>query len=436
LVEIKNKQILIDGKPVIIMCGEVHYYRLDIRDWQDRIDKLKQAGCNGVASYIPWICHEPVEGQFDLVGRTRPELNIGAFIDLCHQNGLYFLVRPGPFIMAEMKNEGIPYWVYNKYPELVPIGWDGAPATTGTLDYLAPNFLKETRKWYREVMNIIQPCLQPNGGNITGLKLDNEIGMLSWVANMPDLTDHVLIDFSTWLQQRYDKEALAVRYSFPLDKFDNFRSPKEAYAREFYLDLGYYMRNRFAKYVQRLRQYAEEFGVENILFVINIHGTSAGRGFTFPVGISQLYEAYTQAPGYISGSDIYLGDLNMDSFQDLYLMNAFMDAVHHEDQPLTSIEFNCGDGNFGETYGGRLDVSAADLKAKMCVAQGNRLINYYLMAGGQNYLLPQKQHDGNDRIAFTGEHHGFAAPINPEGALNYTFPRMARSIKEIMAVRS
>lgn len=69
----------------------------------------------------------------------------------------------------------------------------------------------------------------------------------------------------------------------------------------------------------------------------------------------------------------------------------------------------------------------------MCIAQGNRLLNYYLFAGGRNYRLDERRGDGNDRIAATGERHGFAAPIDPEGNENYTYPRMAESIKTLMA---
>ncbi len=438
MIEIKNKQILIDGKPVLVMCGEIHYYRLERKDWQDRIDKLKDAGCNAVATYIPWLCHEPVEGQIDLDGQTRPELDLGAFIDLCAENDLYFFARPGPFIMAEMKNEGIPHWVTEKHPEIIPVGWDGNAATTPTLDYLAPNFLKETKRWYEAVMAVIAPRLHTNGGNIIGVQLDNEIGMLSWVSNCPDLTEQLLKDFVNWLQEKYEEAELTQRYPLNLqdatERVRGIRSPKEEYAAELMRDLGHYMRDRFARYVSILREYAEESDVKDVPFIVNIHGTGGGRGLTYPIGISQLYESYKQGEGYLSGSDIYFGDLNMETFQDLYLINGFMDAVHNPDQPLTSVEFNCGDGNFGETFGGRYDVSAADFKTRMCVAQGNRLINYYLFTGGYNYKIDEAAGDGNGRIASTGERHGFAAPVNPEGKLNYTFPRMARSIKTMMAV--
>ncbi|MFD2615410.1 beta-galactosidase [Paenibacillus gansuensis] len=438
MIEIVNKQIRIDGKPQMIMCGEIHYFRLQREEWQDRLDKLKLAGCNAVATYVPWLCHEPVEGRIDLTGKTRPELDLAGFIDLCQENGFYFFLRPGPFIMAEMKNEGLPYWIYDKYPEIIPVGWDDRLATTRTVDYLAPGFLKEAKRWYQAVMEVAAPRLQPNGGNIIAIQLDNEIGMLSWVSNGPDLTDLVLDDFAQWLESSYEQEELTKRYPFDLHNVEGrkagIRRPDESYAPALHLDLGHYMRNRFTRYVDELRAYAEEFGAKDIPFVINIHGTGGGRGFTFPIGISQLYETYDGKSGYISGSDIYFGDLDMNTFQDLYLINGFMDAVHDEHQPLTSVEFNCGDGNFGTTYAGRYDISAADLKMRMCVAQGNRLINYYLFCGGRNYVLDEKPNDGNDRVAFTGERHGFAAPVSPEGELNYTFGRMARGIQAVRAV--
>jgi beta-galactosidase len=438
MIAIRDKQIVIDGVPRLIICGEIHYFRLQRSEWLDRIQKLRDAGCNAVASYVPWLCHEPVEGQIDLTGATRPELDFGAFIDLCREHGLLFFVRPGPFILAEMKNEGLPYWLYTKHPESIPVGWDGIPAPSRTLDYFSPGFLQDVRSWYRAVMAVIAPRLQPRGGNIIGVQLDNEIGMLAWVTNSPDFTAGLIADFATWLGARYDAETLTRRYPFDLGdatiREPAVRSPREDYAAELLRDLGHFMRERFARYVATLRGYAEEFGVRDVPFVINIHGTGGGRGLTFPIGISQLYPSYTREPGYISGSDIYFGDLTTGNFQDLYLANAFMDAVHTPDQPPTSVEFECGSADYNETYGTRNDPSAADFKVRLCIAQGNRMLNYYLFAGGRNYRLDRPVDDGNDRIAFTGERHGFAAPVDPEGHLAYTYAPLARVTRTIMAV--
>jgi beta-galactosidase len=438
MVQIRNRHIFVDGEPQLIMSGEIHYFRLSRHEWEDRIAKLKAAGCNAVASYIPWLCHEPFEGELDLEGRTRPELNLPAFMDLCRESGLYFIARPGPFVMAELKNEGLPYWVYERHPEIVPLTWDGKTIPTRTVDYLAPGFQAEVRKWYSAVMPVIASRLHSRGGNVIAVQLDNEIGMLSWMSDSPDLTEHILADFTHWLQTSYDREVLETRYPFDLDdpvaRASRLRSPREDYAVLVMHDLGRYMRYRFARYVAILRSWAESFGITGVPFIVNVHGTEGGRATTYPVGISQLYESYTQSAGYIAGSDIYLGDLTMRNFQDLYLINGLMSAVNRPEQPLTSLEFECGDGNYDMTYSGRSDPSSADFKLRMCVAQGAKLVNFYLFAGGRNYRLDRRAYDGNDRISFTGERHGFAAPVSPEGELNYTYPRLASAIRTMMAV--
>lgn len=438
MIEIRDKRLVIDGTPRILLSGEVHYFRLPRDEWADRLAKLKAAGGNTVASYIPWLSHEPEEGHFDLDGHTRAALDLPAFIDLCRDHDLSFLARPGPFIMAEMKNEGIPYYVYERHPEIIPAGWDGKQAPTRTVDYLAPGFLHEVRRWYDAVMPILAARLQPNGGNIIGVQLDNEIGMLSWVSNSPDLTDFVLDDFWRWLESRYPPETLARRYPFADEsasaRAKAIRSPHDAWAPALHHDLGYYMRERFARYVATLRDYAEHNGVRDVPFIVNVHGTAEGRGLTFPIGISQLYESWEQAPGYLAGSDFYLGDLTTRNFADLYLINGFMDAMTRPGYPITAVEFEAGSGDYAADQGTRYDPSAIDFKVRMCVAQGNRLLNYYLFTGGINYPLPHPINDGNGRISFTGERHGTGAPVGPEGQLTYTYERTARVTRSVAAL--
>jgi len=431
MVELQRKQILIDGVPRLLISGEIHYFRLQRADWADRIAKLKAAGGNTVASYIPWLTHELQDGTFDLDGHSRPELDLGAFIDLVQDAGLFFIARPGPFIMAEMKNEGVPYRLYEEHPQIVPVGWDGAPAPTRTLDYLAPAFLFESRRWYGAVIPIIAARLQPDGGNVIAVQLDNEMGMLSWVSNAPDLTDQLIADFWSWLGDG------AGAYPFAHDdavaRTAAIRSPDASWSADLMRDLGHYMRHRIARYVTALRDYAGEFGIHDVPFIINIHGTEAGGGAPYPIGISQLYESYTQAPGYLAGSDHYLGNLTAGNAPDWYLMNTFMEAVNRPEQPLASVEFEAGSGDYGESMGSRLDPSAVDFKLRMAVAQGNRLINYYLFTGGVNYRLDRETGDGNDRISFTGERHGSGAPVGPEGQLNYTYDRLAQANTTLLA---
>jgi beta-galactosidase len=431
MVELQRKQILIDGAPRLLISGEIHYFRLQRANWADRIAKLKAAGGNTVASYIPWLTHELQDGSFDLDGHSRQELDLGAFVDLVREAGLFFVARPGPFIMAEMKNEGVPYRLYEEHPEIVPVGWDGQIAPTRTIDYLAPAFLAESRRWYEAVIPVIAARLQPDGGNVIAVQLDNEMGMLSWVTNAPDLTDQLIADFWVWLGEKASAYPFADEDT--VARTTAIRSPDASWSADLMRDLGHYMRDRIARYVRALRDYAEEFGIHEVPFIINIHGTEAGGGAPYPIGISQLYESYTREPGYLAGSDHYLGNLTAGNAPDWYLMNAFMEAVNRPEQPLTSVEFEAGSGDYGESMGARLDPSAVDFKLRMAVAQGNRLINYYLFTGGVNYRLDRDTGDGNNRIGFTGERHGTGAPVGPEGQLNYTYDRLAQANTTLLA---
>ena len=110
-------------------------------------------GLNCISSYVPWILHEEKEGEFNFSGN----LDLSAFLDLCAEKGLYVFIRPGPYIMAEMKKEGIPFWVSEKYPDALPVGFHDERRECNTLDYLHEGYLRTCQGWYREVMKIIVP---------------------------------------------------------------------------------------------------------------------------------------------------------------------------------------------------------------------------------------------------------------------------------------
>lgn len=430
----RDKQILIDGEPALVLAGEIHYFRLKRSDWQSRLNRAKEAGLNTIATYIPWMWHETADGSIDVTGRTRPERDLGAFLDLCLENGFHVIARPGPFTMAELKGEGVPERVRKDHPEIVPTGWDDAKATTPTVDYLAPAFLKEAERWYEAVMPVIAERLHRRGRpGVIACQLDNEIGMLAWVSNSPDLTGHLLKDFNGWLDRTYG-DRLGDRYPFagrPADERNAaIRSPQDGYSPALMHDLGTFMRGRFARYVTELRTYAEANGVQDIPFLINIHGTGGGNAKTYPIGISQLMETFAK-PGVIAGSDIYLGSLTLSNITDLYLVNAFTDAVQDDDQPLSSLEFDAGHADYGDDLSNQTDAESAGLKTRLYLAQGAKMINYYLFAGGFNPMLDKPVGDGNDRIGITGERHGFAAPVDPEGRRGISFESTKRTVHAV-----
>ena len=117
--------------------------------------------------------------------------------------------------------------------------------------------------------------------------------------------------------------------------------------------------------------------------------------------------------------------MSLSTTSDIHFVNAAMAAVNSADQPLTSLEFEAGTGDYSGGLDGLYDPSTVDLKTRLCLAQGNRMINYYLLAGGINPHLDTPVGDGNDRISFTGERHGTAAPIGPLGERGLTFAATA-----------
>jgi beta-galactosidase len=205
-IALQGRRILVSGRPRLLLSGEVHYFRLSPDDWPDRLDRLRDCGCDTVATYVPWLWHELPDRSVDLHGRTHPQRDLAGFLDLAHEKGLHAIVRPGPFIMAEVKNEGIPYRVYDDTPHLLPVTWDGTRVDSRTIDYLAAEFLDAADGWNAQVMPVIAERLVDRGGPVIAVQLDNEIGMLSWVTNSPDLTDGVCDDIRRWAGERYGKD--------------------------------------------------------------------------------------------------------------------------------------------------------------------------------------------------------------------------------------
>lgn len=419
----------------LVVSGEVHYFRLDPTQWEDRLDKAAAMGVTAIATYIPWLVHELPDGSFDF-GERHAHLDVARFIDLAAARGLAVIARPGPFVMAELKNEGLGHSVLREHPEIRVPGWDGVIRPETMVDYLHPEYLSACRRWYSAVIPILAERRSACGGNVVGIQLDNEIGMLQWVTNSPDLSDASVADLVTRLVAEEGSAAVRERYGIDLDDasawVDAFRSPREDIVLSLHRDLGRQTRRRYARYVKTLAAWCRELGATDVPFLVNVHGCWAGRATMFPLGVSQLYETWADDVAMIPGTDYYIGDLTLDKLPGFWISNAFVAATTIEGQPTASLEFEVGSADYAESLAVSSGPEAAPLKLQMCLAQGNSLVNYYMLAGGRNPMLFEPVGDGNDRIASTGERHGFAAPIDPEG---HRFPGYDLQTKVTLAVR-
>ncbi len=156
--EIKNKEFYIDGKPVKIYSGAMHYFRTLPEYWEDRLTKLKLAGFNTVETYTCWNLHEPRPNEFHFDGM----LDIERFVKTAQKVGLYCIVRPGPYICAEWDFGGLPAWLLKD--------------KNMQIRCMYPDFLVCIERYYKELLGRLRPLLMTNGGNIIMMQVENEYG--------------------------------------------------------------------------------------------------------------------------------------------------------------------------------------------------------------------------------------------------------------------
>lgn len=144
-----------NGKPFYGVSGEFHFSRMADSRWEDELIKMKLGGLNTVSTYVFWNHHEEVEGEFDFSGRR----NLRKFLQLCHKLGLYVILRVGPFDHGEVRNGGLPDWLY------------GRPFEVRTTD---PAFLELVKRLYTRVGQEVSGLFFQEGGPVIAVQLDNE----------------------------------------------------------------------------------------------------------------------------------------------------------------------------------------------------------------------------------------------------------------------
>lgn len=150
-----NYYMKVNENPFFGISGEFHFSRCDESRWEDEIIKMKMCGINVIATYIFWIHHEEEEGVFDFDGSK----NLRKFVELCGKHGIYVIVRIGPFDHGEVRNGGIPDWMYGKPFEVRK---------------LSEGFLFYVRRLYGKISEQIQGLLYKDGGPIIAAQIDNE----------------------------------------------------------------------------------------------------------------------------------------------------------------------------------------------------------------------------------------------------------------------
>jgi len=156
----QGNHFTLDGKPFKVLSGELHYERIPRAYWHARLKMAKAMGLNTIATYVFWNVHEPTPGHYNFAGNS----DVAAFIRAAHEEGLYVILRTGPYSCAEWDLGGLPAWLLKN------------PASAAALRSNDPAFMVPAERWIDRLAKELTPLQIGRGGPILMTQVENEYG--------------------------------------------------------------------------------------------------------------------------------------------------------------------------------------------------------------------------------------------------------------------
>ena len=176
-----TNDFLLDGKPFLMRSGEMHPERIPREYWRHRIRMAKAMGLNVIAVYIFWSAHESAEGRYDFQSGNR---DTARFLQLAKEEGMWVMLRPGPYCCGEWDLGGIPSYLL-KDPK-------------AKLRCMDPSYTRAVARYFHALAGVVRPYLVKNGGPILLVQIENEYGSYP-------RRDH---DYLVWLRDLWLKEGV------------------------------------------------------------------------------------------------------------------------------------------------------------------------------------------------------------------------------------
>lgn len=407
----------VDGEDAYLNSGEFHYFRVPRGDWKRRMELFKSAGGNTLATYVPWLIHEPEEG--DIRFGDIPNRDLAGFLETAKETGLNVILRPGPYQYSELRNDGLPEWLLRDYPQVLARSREGKPIQRSSISYLHPLVLEKARKYYRAFASVARAYMAENGGPVAMIQLDNEVmGIHLWFGSMdynPETMGFGREDgrYAVWLRKKYGRiEALNGAYDSAYASFAEvtpFPAGKGAEAEgRRARDYGMFYRAAIAEYFGILRSWLRQDGL-NVPLCHNSGNPNMDP--LFPEIAEEMGE------GFLLGSDHYY---TLDQFwaqnspTPQYALRVLesCDELRAMGMPPSVLELPGGSPSDTPPIL-REDLLACYMTNAALGAKG---VNYYIYTGGPN--MPGT---GN-----TCDLYDYNALVRADGSRNETFEAFSK----------
>jgi beta-galactosidase len=181
----ENGQFTLDGKPFQVISGEMHYARIPRAYWRERFKMAKAMGLNTITTYVFWNEHEPQPGVYDFSGNN----DVAEFLREAQQEGLYVILRPGPYACAEWEFGGFPAWLLKDHSTVVRSS--------------DPKFMAPAQRWLARLGKELAPLQIGNGGPIILVQVENEYGSFDKDHAYMEQVHHALVDTGFTKAQLY-----------------------------------------------------------------------------------------------------------------------------------------------------------------------------------------------------------------------------------------
>jgi len=182
---VQDGKFVLNGKPFQIISGEMHYQRIPRAYWRVRFRMAKAMGLNTVTTYVFWNVHEPRPGVYDFAGNN----DVAEFIREAQQEGLYVILRPGPYACAEWEFGGYPAWLLKDH--------------TIVVRSRDPKFMEPAARWIKRLGEELAPLQIGNGGPILLVQVENEYGSFGNDHEYMEQIRRMLIDAGFTKSQLY-----------------------------------------------------------------------------------------------------------------------------------------------------------------------------------------------------------------------------------------